>query len=96
MFLFIGIKLMCIDELIFSVDISPSESFLRGGQNPTLTVHSAGHGLHVFVNGKLSGTLMNSIYSLCLKKIVPLSFSRCLKLIVPVPFWDIINGKISQ
>ncbi|KAM7482640.1 hypothetical protein LguiB_007223 [Lonicera macranthoides] len=39
-----------------SVDIRPSESFLRGGQNPTLTVHSAGHGLHVFINGKLSGS----------------------------------------
>ncbi|KAK4351933.1 hypothetical protein RND71_027451 [Anisodus tanguticus] len=39
-----------------SVDISPSESFLRGGQKPTLSVHSSGHAVHVFVNGKLSGS----------------------------------------
>ncbi|KAJ4838014.1 hypothetical protein Tsubulata_030945 [Turnera subulata] len=34
-----------------SVEISSSEAFLRGGQKPSLTVHSAGHGLHVFING---------------------------------------------
>ncbi|MBA0775191.1 hypothetical protein Gotri_010351 [Gossypium trilobum] len=39
-----------------SVDISPSESFLRGGQKPTLNVGSAGHALHVFVNGQFSGS----------------------------------------
>ncbi|KAE8659879.1 Beta-galactosidase 5 [Hibiscus syriacus] len=38
-----------------SVDISPSESFLRGGRKPTLNVDSAGHALHVFINGQLSG-----------------------------------------
>ncbi|KAK9164253.1 hypothetical protein Syun_005155 [Stephania yunnanensis] len=41
---------------ITSVDINPSESFLRGGQWPTLLVQSAGHALHVFVNGQLSGS----------------------------------------
>ncbi|KAK2660605.1 hypothetical protein Ddye_007138 [Dipteronia dyeriana] len=39
-----------------SVDISSSESFLRGGQKPTLSVESAGHALHVFINGQLSGS----------------------------------------
>ncbi|KAE8659884.1 Beta-galactosidase 5 [Hibiscus syriacus] len=39
-----------------SVDISPSESFLRGGRKPTLNVDSAGHALHVFINGQLSGS----------------------------------------
>ncbi|GMI91294.1 beta-galactosidase 5 [Hibiscus trionum] len=39
-----------------SVDISPSESFLRGGRKPTLNVDSAGHALHVFVNGQFSGS----------------------------------------
>ncbi|XP_015892444.3 beta-galactosidase 5-like [Ziziphus jujuba] len=39
-----------------SVDISSSESFLRGGQHPTLTVQSAGDAMHVFVNGQLSGS----------------------------------------
>ncbi|KAK4722997.1 hypothetical protein R3W88_013230 [Solanum pinnatisectum] len=41
---------------ITSVDISPSDSFLRGGQKPTLNVYSSGHAVHVFVNGKLSGS----------------------------------------
>ncbi|KAK2971493.1 hypothetical protein RJ640_020899 [Escallonia rubra] len=41
---------------ITSVDIGSSESFLRGGQNPTLTVKSKGHAVHVFINGQLSGS----------------------------------------
>nr|XP_010932916.1 beta-galactosidase 5 isoform X2 [Elaeis guineensis] len=41
---------------ITSVDVSPAEGFLRGGQFPVLTVQSAGHALHVFVNGQLSGS----------------------------------------
>lgn len=40
---------------INSIDISPSESFLHGGNLPTLTVESSGHALHVFINGQLSG-----------------------------------------
>ncbi|XP_041991087.1 beta-galactosidase 3-like [Salvia splendens] len=39
-----------------SVEISPAESFLRGGQGPVLSVDSAGHVLHVFVNGKFLGS----------------------------------------
>ncbi|XP_042042669.1 beta-galactosidase 3-like [Salvia splendens] len=39
-----------------SVQISPAESFLRGGQGPVLSVDSAGHALHVFVNGKFLGS----------------------------------------
>uniref|UniRef100_A0A2P2KFG2 beta-galactosidase n=1 Tax=Rhizophora mucronata TaxID=61149 RepID=A0A2P2KFG2_RHIMU len=39
-----------------SIDISSSESFLQGGQKPSLTVNSAGHGLHVFINGQFSGS----------------------------------------
>ncbi|KAK9113047.1 hypothetical protein Scep_020566 [Stephania cephalantha] len=39
-----------------SVDISSSESFLNGGEWPTLTVESRGHALHVFINGLLSGS----------------------------------------
>ncbi|PHT44875.1 Beta-galactosidase 5 [Capsicum baccatum] len=45
-----------VELLVISVDISPSESFLRGGQKPTLNIHSNGHAIHVFVNGKPSGT----------------------------------------
>ncbi|XP_027112186.1 beta-galactosidase 3 [Coffea arabica] len=39
-----------------SVEISSSESFLRQGHYPILTVQSAGHELHVFINGHLSGS----------------------------------------
>ncbi|KAK4424120.1 Beta-galactosidase 3 [Sesamum alatum] len=39
-----------------SVEISPTESFLHGGRRPILTVDSAGHVLHVFINGQLSGS----------------------------------------
>jgi len=42
---------------ITSVDISPSENFLQGGgKPPSLSVQSAGHALHVFVNGQLQGS----------------------------------------
>ncbi|XP_077233745.1 beta-galactosidase 5-like [Tasmannia lanceolata] len=43
-----------------SVEINPSESFLRGGKVPTLSVQSTGHALHVFINGQLSGTAYGS------------------------------------
>ncbi|XP_047982529.1 beta-galactosidase 3-like [Salvia hispanica] len=39
-----------------SVEINPAESFLHGGQGPVLSVDSAGHALHVFVNGKFLGS----------------------------------------
>lgn len=38
-----------------SVDISSSESFLRGGNKPSISVHSAGHAVHVFINGQFLG-----------------------------------------
>ncbi|KAL8118080.1 hypothetical protein AgCh_015838 [Apium graveolens] len=41
---------------ITSVDIGSSESFLRGGELPTLMAQSTGHALHVFINGQLSGS----------------------------------------
>ncbi|KAL9248596.1 Beta-galactosidase 5-like protein [Drosera capensis] len=46
------------DYLWYMTDvyISSSESFLYHGPTPTLTVASAGHALHVFINGKLSGS----------------------------------------
>ncbi|XVF01053.1 hypothetical protein REPUB_Repub04eG0054500 [Reevesia pubescens] len=39
-----------------SVQVSSSESFLHEGKLPTLSVQSAGHGMHVFINGQLSGS----------------------------------------
>lgn len=41
-----------------SVKIDPSEGFLRSGNYPVLTVMSAGHALHAFVNGQLAGENM--------------------------------------
>ncbi|OVA06185.1 D-galactoside/L-rhamnose binding SUEL lectin domain [Macleaya cordata] len=39
-----------------SVVLRPSEPCLHGGQWPILSVQSKGHALHVFINGKLSGS----------------------------------------
>ena len=39
-----------------SVDVSPSE---LQGRGPSIEVHSAGHAIHVFVNGQLAGILLN-------------------------------------
>ncbi|KAM1261712.1 hypothetical protein ACFX13_027648 [Malus domestica] len=41
---------------ITSVDIASSESFLRGGELPTLIVQSTGHAVHIFINGQLTGS----------------------------------------
>ncbi|KAF1873505.1 hypothetical protein Lal_00027543 [Lupinus albus] len=41
---------------ITSVDVGSSESFLHGGELPTLIVQSTGHAVHVFINGQLSGS----------------------------------------
>ncbi|KAL5790993.1 hypothetical protein ACOSQ2_005881 [Xanthoceras sorbifolium] len=38
-----------------SVNISSSETFLNGGQHPTLIAQSRGHAMHVFVNGHFTG-----------------------------------------
>lgn len=43
------------------VKIDPSEGFLRSGNYPVLTVMSAGHALHVFVNGQLAGNAYGSL-----------------------------------
>lgn len=55
----------------YSVDIGSTESFLHGGELPTLIVESTGHALHVFINGQLSGNAINIfsskvIYKVCL------------------------------
>lgn len=42
---------------LFSVKIDADEGFLKSGQNPLLTIFSAGHALHVFINGQLAGGL---------------------------------------
>ncbi|TYI59902.1 hypothetical protein E1A91_D10G068300v1 [Gossypium mustelinum] len=51
------------DYLWYTTDvkIDPHEGFLRNGKSPVLTVLSAGHALHVFVNGQLSGSSYGSL-----------------------------------
>ncbi|XP_057500514.1 beta-galactosidase-like [Actinidia eriantha] len=43
------------------VNIQPDEGFLKTAQYPVLIVMSAGHALHVFINGKLSGTVYGGL-----------------------------------
>ncbi|XVF35016.1 hypothetical protein REPUB_Repub18cG0108700 [Reevesia pubescens] len=43
------------------VKIDPNEGFLKSGQDPLLTILSAGHALHVFINGQLSGTVYGEL-----------------------------------
>ncbi|KAM7515632.1 hypothetical protein LguiA_005215 [Lonicera macranthoides] len=53
----LGVTRDASDYLWYLTDINiPSnEAFLKNGQNPVLTVMSAGHAMHVFINGQLSG-----------------------------------------
>ncbi|KAK7325120.1 hypothetical protein VNO77_29211 [Canavalia gladiata] len=64
------------DYLWYSTDvvIDSNEGFLRNGKDPVLTVLSAGHALHVFVNGQLSGTVYGSL------EYPKLTFSESVKL----------------
>ncbi|KAI3700387.1 hypothetical protein L2E82_45013 [Cichorium intybus] len=39
-----------------NIDVAPSKSFLYTGEHLKLLVQSTGHALHVFINGKLSGS----------------------------------------
>ncbi|CAJ1941689.1 unnamed protein product [Sphenostylis stenocarpa] len=43
------------------VNIDANEGFIKSGQSPVLTVMSAGHALHVFINGQLSGTVYGGL-----------------------------------
>ncbi|KAK1413859.1 hypothetical protein QVD17_29595 [Tagetes erecta] len=56
------------------INISPNEQFLNNGQLPVLTVMSAGHALHVFINNQLAGTVWGSL------KNPKLTFSQNVKL----------------
>lgn len=40
--------------------IDLNEGFLTNGKDPVLTIFSAGHALHVFINGQLSGEQHNA------------------------------------
>ncbi|XWS72179.1 hypothetical protein CRYUN_Cryun02cG0017900 [Craigia yunnanensis] len=43
------------------VKIDANKGFLKSGQDPLLTIWSAGHALHVFINGQLSGTVYGGL-----------------------------------
>ncbi|KAJ8774236.1 hypothetical protein K2173_009667 [Erythroxylum novogranatense] len=43
------------------VNIHSNEGFLKKGKDPVLTVLSAGHALHVFINGQRSGSVYGSL-----------------------------------
>lgn len=42
-------------SVVVSIDIGHDELFLKTGRYPVLTVISAGHSLHVFINGHHTG-----------------------------------------
>ncbi|KAL0739000.1 hypothetical protein Bca4012_015210 [Brassica carinata] len=56
------------------VMISDDEKFLKTGEDPLLTIDSAGHALSVFVNGQLAGTAYGSLAN------PKLTFSQQIKL----------------
>ncbi|XP_058729345.1 beta-galactosidase-like [Vicia villosa] len=64
------------------VNIDQNEGFIKKGQTPLLTINSAGHVLHVFINGQLSGTVYGSL------EFPKLTFSKNVKL-------NVGNNKIS-
>ncbi|XP_058756150.1 beta-galactosidase-like [Vicia villosa] len=64
------------------VNIDQNEGFIKNGQSPLLTINSAGHALHVFINGQLSDTVYGSL------EFPKLTFSKNVKL-------NVGNNKIS-
>ncbi|XP_010504030.1 PREDICTED: beta-galactosidase 2-like [Camelina sativa] len=60
------------------ITISPNEKFVKTGDDPLLTICSAGHALHVFVNGQLSGTSYGALSN------SKLTFSQKIKLHVGI------------
>ncbi|KAE8712547.1 Beta-galactosidase [Hibiscus syriacus] len=44
------------DYLWYMTDVQIGPNDLKNGQDPLLTIWSAGHALHVFINGQLAGT----------------------------------------
>ena len=66
-----------------SVNIDPDEGFLTNRENPVLTVMSAGHALHVFVNGQLAGVLTCLAFGMKWKEFPKMRLSSYLDL----PIW---------
>ncbi|OIT39414.1 PREDICTED: beta-galactosidase-like [Nicotiana attenuata] len=59
----INITRDCSDYLWYMTDVNvgSDEGFLKNGKDLFLTVMSAGHAMHVFINGQLSGTVYGGL-----------------------------------
>lgn len=62
--------------MAISITIGAGERFLKTGDFPLLTVWSAGHALHVFVNGQLAGNIRETM------EVSPVSFFSSLSLVI--------------
>ncbi|KAF2285145.1 hypothetical protein GH714_038820 [Hevea brasiliensis] len=71
------------------VKIDPDEGFLRSGQDPILTIFSAGHSLQVFINGQLSGTVYGSLND------PKLTFSQNVKLIAGINKISLLSAAVG-
>uniref|UniRef100_M4DT01 Beta-galactosidase n=2 Tax=Brassica campestris TaxID=3711 RepID=M4DT01_BRACM len=71
------------------ITISSNEGFLKTGEDPLLTICSAGHALHVFVNGQLAGTSYGALSS------PKLTFSQRIKLREGVNKLAILNTAVG-
>ncbi|CAK7352640.1 unnamed protein product [Dovyalis caffra] len=72
------------------VKIDADEGFLKSGQNPLLTIFSAGHALHVFINGQLTGG--NRIWGLSNPK---LTFSQNVKLTAGINKISLLSAAVG-
>ncbi|KAM7259223.1 hypothetical protein ACFE04_014964 [Oxalis oulophora] len=71
------------------VNIAANEGFLKNGQPPQLTVMSAGHALHVFVNGLLAGTAYGGLSHR------ELTFSKNIKLNVGINMISLLSVTVG-
>ncbi|WCJ42674.1 Beta-galactosidase [Euphorbia peplus] len=72
-----------------NVNIASDEGFLKNGDSPVLTVNSAGHSLHVFINGQLAGTSYGSLES------PKLTFSQNVKLSAGVNKISLLSAAVG-
>ncbi|CAI0406125.1 unnamed protein product [Linum tenue] len=80
------------EDLAFSIvniKIEGNEAFLKNGDDPVLTVQSAGHFVNVFVNGKLIGSAYGS------KDNPKLTFSQGVKLNVGVNKIALLSASVG-
>lgn len=71
------------------VNIDSNEGFLKNGQDPLLTIWSAGHAMQVFINGQLSGAVYGSLEN------PKLTFSKNVKLRVGVNKISLLSTSVG-